>query len=130
MLTFTIAEEEERMVLELSIKEAKIGFATLDNDADILHLRWIEVVDNYKSQGMSTQILSYITDNILKNDQDFHISVVNEEVLPFYIKFFEKKNFARKRILDWIQDGDIHPEIYVEKGILTKITSSKLKMNI
>lgn len=130
MLTFTIAEEEERMVLELSIKEAKIGFATLDNDADILHLRWIEVVDNYKSQGMSMQILSYITDNILKNDQDFHISVVNEEVLPFYIKFFEKKNFARKRILDWIQDGDTHPEIYVGKGILTKITSSKLKMNI
>jgi hypothetical protein len=127
MLTFVIAEKEARMVLELSINETQIGFAAFDNEEDILHLRWIEVVDKYKSQGIGTQILSYITDNILKNNQDFHISVVNEEVLPFYIKFLEKKKFARKRILDWIQDGDIHPEIYIEKGILTNYVSNKLK---
>lgn len=127
MLTFVIAEKEARMVLELSINETQIGFATFDNEEDILHLRWIEVVDKYKSQGIGTQILSYITDNILKNNQDFHISVVNEEVLPFYIKFLEKKKFARKRILDWIQDGDIHPEIYIEKGTLTNYVSNKLK---
>ncbi len=127
MHKFVITQLSAGMVVGLYFNQEKIGVATLTNCADVLRLVWIEVNDKHKGKGKGTLLMNYITDNILNENQNFQICVVDEEVLPFYYSFFEKRKIEKETIYDWVHDGDVHPEIYVPKGSLKNTPINKLK---
>ena len=127
MYRFVIELQNARMVVIFFYNEEKVGEATLINDADILRLKWIEIVDKHKSKGLGTMLMDHITDNILNDNQLFQISVVDEATLPFYFSFFDKRNIQKETMFDWVQDGDVHPEINVPKGSLKNVSANKFK---
>ncbi len=127
MYRFDIRYANSQMVVDFFYKEEKIGVATLMNDTEALRLMWIEVEDEYKGRGQGTVLMNFITDNLLKENQNFQINVVDEDVLPFYFNFFEKRKIDKETIFDWVQDGDVHPEIHVPKGSLNIKSLNKLQ---
>jgi GNAT superfamily N-acetyltransferase len=124
MLTFFIIERVGVIEVLMSLDGKKIGIATLINTSDTLHLKWIEVKDRYKGHGYGRTLLDYIARNILDPDKNFHISVTDEQTLPFYYNFFDSLGIPKEKYFTWVQDGDIHPEIVVANGILLKKISN------
>lgn len=117
MLTFLTKERVGAIDVAMSLDGKKIGTATLINTSDTLHLKWIEVNDQYKGRGYGRSMLDYIARNILEPHKNFHINVTDEQTLPFYYNFFDKLGIPKENYFLWVQDGDIHPEIVVTNGI-------------
>lgn len=113
-----VNNDDNRFTLTALHNNKTIGSAHFDYVNNDLHLRWIEVDEDFQREGVASFILNKLFDEYSKKEGDFIVHAVDEQVLGyFYLPWFSKRVDADKEYQEQVvekfndlcrESNDIH----------------------
>jgi hypothetical protein len=129
MTEYRIDQADSNISVKIIDDETYIGQAVLSTSEKTLKLNWIEIEEEFQYSGNGTDLMNHLVDLFLDLHCDtFTVSVVDEQTLPFYIKWLTGRGLDLEKINDCISEDGEHPIINIARLDLEQKQEKKAKI--